>query len=193
MTKHLPKITNEYPESRKDGTIWLEKSLDKKDLESINSKYGDLEYLGAGSHGVAFSKGCHVVKLTKCKNEFINAQECKNIKDKKNIFPSVFETIEMLNNVYLIEMEKCELLNNIFSDVFTFSFYYIHKKSENLNSVKYRLRFMKNNIIDEYMQKIFLFSNKLKCNKIECTDLRSDNVGMRDNELVIIDFGSFNF
>ena len=181
--------------------------------ENVKKFREDFPYItgleGYGSFGIAYDAGNSIVKLTTDKTEKEMAEKINNDKIKnKDIFPYIYKIKEYETNsftIYAIEMEKVEILSynermtyinveELIEDFFhtnlstIYNFDEIYEKMKDEIEKKDLRKDIEEKTIKMLKEYIELHK-KLKENDLLADDLHPENVGWKNDQLVILDLG----
>lgn len=204
-------IDNEYPSKDKfsEGLDKLNNSLSQEDTDKINKSNKDqgenFSFLNSGTQGVAYVSGNVVKKYTTHDNEIKQAysiiEKQNKLGGKLPYIVQVFSVNRINANIVEIVMEKVNPLNEMQSRIFLNFFDKIYYKCRYIDSDKLKLvikdmtRSMGGNINEtrNFVMKIVEFCNILWKSNLADTDIIPSNVGLRGEDIVILDLGSIEF
>jgi len=198
----LMPVTNEYTEDSYNNRSVINMDLSLK-KETIDRHEESRKYLGSGFFGVAYDiPSGYVEKITIDAEDYNNAKEIIKRYPDKN-FPPPFcvgiydaELIQEEPVFYKIIAEKVNPLS-LEQDKIFWEYYMVIKSELKRTDLgitsKETLNFEKNKIRYPLIKKIEKFIKELKRNRIRFWDIKSGNVGLREEDIVILDIGAFSF
>jgi hypothetical protein len=157
-------------------------------LEKLLIKKGYRENLGSGSFGVAYELDNNIVaKLTTHNREYENALIQKNIQFNRLV--KVLGASVLKDNVYLILTEKltplvgseAKLYDKVFNELNSFNLD-INKISSDFG-ISYEFVWK----VNEFLEQLYNIKSFMNL----ASDATSNNVGIKDNDFVLLDLGTF--
>jgi hypothetical protein len=206
----LPAVENSYPDDfeYQYGLLNTEVSLTDDEAKSISDK-GPISYLGSGGWGVAWDAENSVKKLTSDPHEYETAHDL--IKRQKehgnNVLPYavyVFSAREFKRDLYELIIEKVQVLDRQQKEVFSLVWSVSDRAYNSFDSKLGRfMELMKSKefvfgITDKeaavrFAQSLREFNGYFRNRTIIDHDISSTNVGLRGNQVVVLDLGAIDF
>ena len=206
----LPDVNEEYPKN--EPTInKIDKMFTEENVEKFEEIYPNAKKIkGHGFFGIAYDTGSSIVKLTTDKTEKKMADKIINENMYQNIFPNIYNVHTFQTNsneIYAIEMEKIQTLNEIEKRIFNEIQFKMKKilgnmptvaPVENIKNIKNDIINIinKKNIMTDLKNKMKMMLNKyielhekVKEQDLLRIDLHENNLGWKNNELIVLDIG----
>jgi hypothetical protein len=183
---------------------WGVRSLDERMKEDTALKeqqeWGDIEFLGSGTLGAAGGvRGNKVVKYTRSTEEYDIARQVMNTPSVNGVLFAQVYDVNILQResekpIYRIVMERVRTLtseekNHIYNALNVAGSQDIYNEQchneefvQDINETQDPIAI---GIFNAYCE----LTNSLVDNEFEILDLHLDNVGWKDNRLVVLDFG----
>lgn len=214
FSKALPKVDNQYPKrdqwyGSNVGVDKLNYHLSLEDVESLDKanqakkKNGEeFSFLGSGTQGVAFTSGNMVKKYTTDESEEWSARKVmekqQQIGGKLPYVVEVFGVNYINNKIHEIILEKVQALNEMQTRIFRYSWDMISSSQNKLDDKKLEkiihdmveLFYYNENDVRDFIMRIIKFKKSLLEYNIVERDVIPSNVGLRGQDIVVLDLGS---